>query len=463
MKDARKIPILLTACLIAFGASAQESKAPGEPPPSVPTEPPPGIVTRPGTVVTPPVSVPSPGKVHTNYKIFVPAGGQSPAAKPEITDAEYPASIGCVYRVGPVYAGCVPANNGDHPTGGWGAIAVVDAYDDPNAASDLAFFSSFFGLPAATFIKRIANTSYGTLNGLTASCSGTPPNANLSGWDTEEALDIEWAHTMAPAATIALVEACSNSLNDLLFAEEVAGIVVSNHGGGDISNSWGVSETAGETADDNYFYRYYWKNITYFASAGDVGSEVIYPSSSPWVVSAGGTTINRDASANFLSESCWSDSGGGSSTVEQYQNPPNIMTGMGPWTNYQYGLFGGAPYVTPYRSTPDMSFDSDPASGVWVRNTDATGGGGWYVVGGTSLAAPALAGLVNASGNKLGQVGPGLWYQPSELNLLYSQLGAASMYAGNFYDVTTGTNGHTVGTGYDQCTGIGSPRGRGGK
>jgi subtilase family serine protease len=129
-------------------------------------------------------------------------------------------------------------------------------------------------------------------------------------------------------------------------------------------------------------------------------------------------------------------------------------------------VFGGSPYASPYRSTPDLSFDSDPASGVYVRDTDASGGGGWYIVGGTSVASPALAGLVNAAGNRLGQAGPGGaygFYTPGEDNLIYSQLGSAKAYAVNFYDVTTGSNGHSAVTGYDQCTGVGSPRGHLGK
>jgi kumamolisin len=101
------------------------------------------------------------------------------------------------------------------------------------------------------------------------------------------------------------VEACTQGLPDLLFAEEVAGLEVSKYGGGDISNSWGYPESyvgnpgdgggiLTEQQDDNFLFRYYWSDITYFASAGDFGSEVLYPSASPWVVSAGGTTINHD-------------------------------------------------------------------------------------------------------------------------------------------------------------------------
>ena len=437
---------------------------------------PPGIVRPQGIVITPPSSVSTPGKgAHTNYKIFVPAGHQISSAVPDVTFAETPASMGCVYGVGPAYSGCKPSTGGtDHPSGGWGAVAVVDAYNDSHIRTDLAYFDTYYGLETANFKIVEANSSFGPLGGLTASCSGTPPSAAPTGWDIEESLDVEWAHVMAPDAKIVLVEACSQSLPDLLYAEQVAGMEVANYGGGDISNSWGYPEsevgvpgegggTLTEQEDDNFFYRYYWSNITYFASAGDSGSEVIYPSASPWVVSAGGTTVNRDSSGNFLSESCWADSGGGPSTVEFWQNPPNIFNGLGPWTDYQYQLGGGAPYDFPARLTPDISFNADPNSGVYVYDTDE--GGSWYIVGGTSVSSPALAGIVNSANNRLSMASSssGGYFQASELNLIYSQLSAFTAYKTNFYDVKTGSNGHAAATGYDECTGVGSPRGLKGK
>jgi subtilase family serine protease len=418
-----------------------------------------------GRVITPASSVARPedaGKTaHTNYHLFAPEGRDMATISPDNTFAEYPGSIGCVYKVAPIYSGCVPGAAFTHPGGGWGAIALVDAYDNPNILSDLNYFDSYFAVPAigTKFTKVYANSSFGAVGslGLTASCSGAP--AGNTGWGLEEALDVEWAHVMAPAAKIILVEACSNSYNDLLVAEYVAGLKVAAAGGGDVSNSWGSGEFAGENTFDNYFFRDHWQRITYFASAGDSGWGAAYPSSSPWVVSAGGTTINRDANGNFLSESCWGGSGGGVSTQEMTQSPPNIANGMGPWANFQYP-FGGA-YPGP-RQTPDMSFDADPASGVWVYDT--YGGGSWWVVGGTSVSSPALAGLVNAANNRLGQAPTGGgFYATMENNLLYSQLSTNVAYKANFYDVTTGSNGAAAVAGYDECTGIGSPRGKLGK
>lgn len=423
-----------------------------------------------GTIIIPESSIARPEdagiRAHTNTQIFVPKGHALSSPLPPSTFAETPASLACVYKVGPAFAGCNPLSGSTaHPTGGWGAIALVDAFDNPNAASDLAFFSTHFGLPAATFTKIYANSAYGSLGGLTASCSGVPPGD--TGWGLEEDLDIEYAHSMAPSAQILLVEACSNSYNDLFFAELVAGLEVTNRGGGDISNSWqggeSGSQIGGPSGWDNFFYRYYWKNITYFASSGDSGGVVGYPSTNPWVISVGGTTINRHSNGNFQSESCWSGSGGGPSTVETWENPPNsIYSGLGPWADYQYELFGGYPYAFPFRYTPDVALDADPNSGATVYDT--YGFGGFLVVGGTSLASPAFAGIVNLSNNRLGQAPPGGgYYHTGEANFLYSQLNTKTDYGVNFYDVTTGSNGYATGPGYDLCTGIGTPRGKLGK
>jgi subtilase family serine protease len=161
------------------------------------------------------------------------------------------------------------------------------------------------------------------------------------------------------------------------------------------------------------------------------------------------------------SESCWGGSGGGTSTVETYTTG---WTGgnTGPWADFQYPIFGQG-----NRTTPDMSFDADPASGAWVFS--GFGMGGWGVVGGTSLSSPALAGIVNRMGNKLGSVfltpatNGGDWFSTWENNLLYSQLATAKAYKSNFYDVKTGSNGVKAVASWDYCTGVGSPRGGLGK
>jgi len=453
-----------------------------------------------GTIIKPASGTAAKGYAHTNYEIFVPKGQATPSIQQlqVLPNAhETPASLGCVYKVGPNYPGCNPHTGGlNHPTGGWGAIVLVDAYDNPNAAADLAYFSHAFGLPAASFHKVYANQAFGTFSAgeggtLTASCLHAPPFD--SGWALEEDLDIEWAHAMAPSAQIVLVEACSSSIEDLLYAEVVANIEAQVYGGGDISNSWGGAEDPAQLGDesglpasgwDNVFYRAYICNIagqctfptgiTTFASAGDSGWGAGFPSSVPWVVSAGGTTVQRDHTGNFLGESCWGDgvpapggfgSGGGPSAVEIWQDT-DIVDGPGPWTNFQYGLFGD--FVP--RDTPDIAFDADPGSGVYVYSISD---GGWFVVGGTSVASPALAGIVNNANNRLGNAAltfPG-YYTSEEDNYVYSYVDAFMAYPTNWYQVTSGDNGCGVSGGicpspslfYNECTGLGTPRGKIGK
>jgi subtilase family serine protease len=397
-------------------------------------------------------------RAHTNYYVknvrgvqagriedlAMPAPEDNPA--PNATFAEYPASLSCVYKMGPQYTGCAPTNNSAYNAqGGNRAIALVVAYDDPTAASDFKAFSTYFGLPLGNFSKVYANGN--------GNCSVPPFD---SGWALEAAMDTQWAHSMAPKARIILVEACSNSYTDLMYAEQVAEQQVLAYGGGEVSNSWSSGEWSTESGDWDWVFRSNWtagKPITFFFSAGDAGLGAQYPSSSPWVTSAGGTTINRDPNTQaFMSESCWAGSGGGTSLYETYSS--SFGSGTGPWTNYQYPIFGQAS-----RRTPDMSFDADPASGAWVQYA-----GSWYVVGGTSLSSPSLAGVVNNSNNQLG-IAPrnGGYYANLENDLIYAELQTNKEYYMNFYDVTTGSNGASAGVGWDYCTGVGSPRGKLGK
>src|SRR5713226_10158610 len=223
----------------------------------------------------------------------------------------------------PAFVGTAPA--GETPqtirpvynlpsTGGSQTIAIVDAFDYATAANDLNVFSSTLGLPAMPDCGS---------NGNVAPCfkkvfaAGSKPRANC-GWAQEAALDIEWAHAIAPSARIVLVEAASNRFSDLFQAVDVASQIVSQNGGlGEVSMSWGGSEFSTEASSDSHFTT---PKVVYFAASGDTGGQTIYPGVSPNVVSAGGTTINRDSSGNFVSETGWSGSGGGPS---QYESRPS--------------------------------------------------------------------------------------------------------------------------------------------
>jgi subtilase family serine protease len=319
----------------------------------------------------------------------------------------------------PRSVGCNPNTVTAVPTGGSGSIAIVDAYDDPGAAKDLAKFSKQFGLPPAHFQVIFA--------------TGSRP-FNDPGWEIEESLDVQWAHAMAPNAKLYLVEAASNSFYDLLTAETVAAAIVANDGGGVISNSWGSSEFVDETAYDSFFS---YPGVVYFASTGD-GPGVIYPSSSPNVVAVGGTTLSRAAeNGAFIFESAWNSTGGG---LSQYETIPS----------YQKGV---AKVVGTQRGVPDVTAEADPNSGIWVRDS---GNGGWYIVGGTSASSPIWAGIVSAAGTNSGSTA-------AELTAIYKARGNKT----DFSDIKSGVcgpwNSSLSQPGYDLCTGVGSPMGYGAK
>jgi kumamolisin len=182
--------------------------------------------------------------------------------------------------------------------------------------------------------------------------------------------------------------------------------------------------------------------VVYFFSSGDQPG-VQYPAASPNVVAAGGTTTARNSSnGNFLTERPWDLAGGGLSAFEAR---PTYQDGI-------QTIVGNA------RGVPDISFDSNPITGAWVfDSTPVQGAGsGWFIVGGTSLAAPSLAGIVNAAGSKLAS-------SQSELSLMYSNMSVTT----DFNDIKTDFCGPTAGfigkLGWDPCTGIGSVKGKLGK
>ena len=376
---------------------------------------------RVGHGVYPPSSLEQPGdagvRMHTNYIFYAPSGAVIAAAQPA---GETPASLGCVYNiVSNPLSGCPINGTTQVPTGGAGVIVIVDAYDYPSAAADLATFSTTFGMPQANFSVQYAS-------------GRKPTNGCRSGWQGEESLDIEWAHAMAPNAQIVLMEASSATNSALYAAVQAANSYIAAHGGkGEVSMSWGGSETSGEASSDHYFTQ---SGVVYFASSGD-SPGVIYPSSSVNVVSAGGTQVNRNSSGAYTNQTAWSSGGGGAS---KYESRPSFQNAI-------QSIVGSK------RGTPDLSFDSSGGSPVAVYNSNCYGG--WLEVYGTSVAAPSLAGIINdAGGFKTSS--------NAENTLIYSNLG----YSSYFTDITSGSCGtHSAAAGWDFCTGVGVDQGLVGK
>jgi len=409
-----------------------------------------GANSRPGKVIVPDTNIEHATDIgvraHTNYRIFVPAEKQFTGTSPS---GETPGSIGCIYEIDNGSSGC-PTGTTALPSGGGGVIAVVDAYDYPTAANDFNTFSQAFGLPSGS------TSCHGGPCFTKVSATGTKPHAN-SGWALEAALDIEWTHAMAPNAQIVLVEAASSQFSDLLYAVNVASNIVTtcngtcaSSGKGEVSMSWGGSEFSGETAFDQYFTA---TGVVYTAASGDSGGSPIWPSTSPYVVSCGGTTINRDRTGSFTTETAWSDSGGGDSVYEAVPSYQLVISNQ----------------VGDFRGTPDFSFDADPNSGVSVYDsTSYQGLKGWLVIGGTSASAQGLAGVINLAGSFAAN-------STDELGTIYGAYSNTGSYQNDFRDITSGstscsTHGHHASTGcyaatkgWDFLTGVGSNLGKSGK
>ena len=309
-------------------------------------------------------------------------------------------------------------------------IAIVDAYNDPNISSDLAAFDKQFGLSAPPSF---------TVDNLGA----TTTNA---GWALEESLDVEWAHAVAPEANIVLVEASSASLNSLFsavsFASKLQGVSV-------VSMSWGTTEFLGESAYDSIFTTPAGHNaVTFVAASGDSGawSGPMYPAVSPNVLAVGGSTLTLAANNTYGSETGWSDSTGGFSGYDSdwryYESEPSYQTATLQAAGLSYGV----------RTTPDVSFNADPNTGVAVYDSiPYSGQSGWFQVGGTSAAAPAWAGLVAIADQGLATAGK------STLSNTQVQTDLYSLPSSDFRNITTGFNGYSATSGYNLVTGLGTP------
>jgi outer membrane protein assembly factor BamB len=297
-------------------------------------------------------------------------------------------------------------------TAGFGqTIAIVDAYDDPTAESDLAVFSSQFGLPPCT----TANGCFSKVD----QNGGTSYPAASSHWSLEISLDVQWAHAIAPGAKILLVEATTNNLSDLFVAEDYAKAHAQY-----VSDSWGSSEFDGEQLYDSHFAQ---SGVSFFVSAGDLGLPAEYPSASRNVLSIGGTTLHFDGNGNFTSETGWSSGGGGCSL---YEAPSLAQSGF---AEYAQVNCGGK------RATPDVSLDADPNSGVSVYDSTPydDGTSGWFQVGGTSASAPMWAARSADAGVVV------------DATYVYGKSIA-------YRDITVGNNGASCLVGYDLCSGRGS-------
>jgi subtilase family serine protease len=295
-------------------------------------------------------------------------------------------------------------------------VAIVDAYDDPSAESDLNVYRTQYGLGACT----TANGCFKKVN----QNGGTSYPTGDVGWAEEISLDVDMVSAVCPKCKIVLVEASSNSFADLGTAENRAATLANV-----ISNSYG----GGDASDATYgaYYNHPGKAIT--VSSGDSGYGVEYPASSHYVTAVGGTSLRAASNTRGWTETAWSGAGSGCSS-------------------YNTALTGQASVGTgcSRRAVADVSAVADPATGVAVYDTYG-GVGGWLVFGGTSVAAPVVAGVFGLAGNA------------ASINNNYPYA-----HAGSLFDVTSGSNGScspsqlcTARVGWDGPTGLGTPNGTG--
>jgi subtilase family serine protease len=290
-------------------------------------------------------------------------------------------------------------------------VAIVDAFDDPTAESDLAQYRSFYGLPPCTTANgcfRKVNETGGTLY--------PAPNPD---WDLEISLDLDMVSAVCPNCNILLVEATTNLDSDLYTGVDTAASL----GADAISNSYGGDESSTETADDVHFNH---RGVAITASSGDDGYGVSYPAASPYVTAVGGTALTKASNARGWDEAAWTGAGSGCSAFEA---KPAWQSDAG----------------CAQRTVADVSAVADPDTGVAVLF-----GGLWFTVGGTSASSPIIAGVYGLAGNA-GSVNAGSYP--------YS-------HTGGLFDVTTGSNGTcspaylcTAGAGFDGPTGLGTPNG----
>lgn len=392
------------------------------------------------------------------------------------TDAECRASIGvpCYspQEIQTAYNETPLLNSGKNGAGQ--TILIVDSYGSPTIQQDLATFDTDFGLPAPPSFKVISPLGRPAWD---------PNDATMAGWAEETSLDVEWAHSMAPGASIILLTSPTaetegpNGIPQMASVEQYA---LDNHLGQVISQSWAATENTffnapnGDTAIadlENVYKQAAAQGVTVLGSTGDYGSAnasnvagttfysfptVNFPASSPLVTAVGGTTLYADTNGNYQSEIVWNNN---------YLQANPIATGGGvsviwPEPTWQQGLPAGTQsYLKGHRGLPDISSNADPYTPVLVYLSFPNNQGisaGYYLFGGTSEASPVWAGFVavadQIAGRPLGYLNPTLY-----------AIGTSAARAKSFHDITQGNNanmgvpGYGATVGWDASTGWGSP------
>lgn len=392
---------LLTAMFVVPAAAvvpAVSLAAPGAPPPVVQHQ------------LHRACGAPSPGAVACNAVVNVPVAATGEAVPQAVTPQDVPAGYGpadlqSAYKLPSATAG------------GGQTVAIIDAYDNPKAESDLAAYRSQFGLGACT-------TDNGCFRKVGQFGNPVLP-APDAGWAAEISLDLDMVSATCPNCKILLVEANDPGIINIGFAVNTAVSL----GATVISNSYTSTSSIFDFLLDFFFYNH--PGVPSTASSGDNGFGVGYPAASQFVTAVGGTSLNRTQGPRGWTETAWAGSGSGCAVFDG-KPPAQHDPGCGS------------------RTVADVSAVADPNTGVAVYDTYNQPG--WGVFGGTSASAPIIAGTYALAGN----------------GRTVNNASQAYSHPESLFDVMSGSNGScggsylcTSGPGFDGPTGLGTPNGVG--
>ncbi|OIJ67124.1 S53 family peptidase [Streptomyces mangrovisoli] len=339
---------------------------------------------------------------------------------PKAADASTPSGYGPTNLQSAYGLTSAAASNGSGET-----IAIVDAYNDPNAESDLATYRSYYGLSSCT-------TANGCFKKVSQTGSTTSLPSSDTGWSEEISLDLDMASAICPKCNILLVEAKSATMANLGTAVNEAVTLGAKY----VSNSYGGSESSSDSSYDTSYFKHAGVAITVSAGDSDYGAE--YPAASQYVTSVGGTNLKTSSTTRGWTETVWKTSSteGTGSGCSSYDTKPSWQTDTG----------------CTKRTISDVSAVADPATGVSVYDSYGITAG-WYTFGGTSASSPIIAGVYALAGVPSSSSYPA--------SFPYAKAGTSALN-----DVTSGNNGScstsylcTAGTGYDGPTGWGTPEG----
>lgn len=400
------------------------------------------------------------------------------------TDGEKVASLSCIYGLTTPVPGCPISSTTAVPQGGSGIIAVIDGGNDPDALLELNQFSSQMGLNGLPQCGLGGPPCFQTVYANATTCAvGSTASSPVTIIEPE--IDIEWAHAMAPNASIYMIQTDSWGIEHMMQGIQCANSLLQSTGG-IISFSDSFPESSLGPGELSYDINFKIPGIIYVMSSGDFYAPARYPATSPYVIAAGGTTIERDRSGNYIRQVAWKNTGipcdpdescklgvtGGPSAYEprpSYQNSVQKIVGNKRGTpDISFAAQGVDVFCCSYVTSttgneqccirPGSSVNPNKPSLTACQTVDTTmcasGFGTWVKSGGTSLAAPALAGIINSAHS-------GATSSVQELTNIYNN--ALKNYQTYWTDITIGNNGFPALKGYDFDTGLGVPRGYGGK